>query len=225
MTAAHKENFLTPSDSMFSSLDYNETNPVNPSIERVIMSEEDIRRALSRIAHEILERNRGANGLVLLGIHTRGVPLAYRLAERICEFEGVRIPVGALEVTPYRDDRTIPNPQPTRRTEIPGDIQGKTTVLVDDVLFTGRTTRAAMDALVHYGRPALVQLAVLLDRGHREFPIRADYVGRNVPSSLDERIWVRLQETDGQDETVIVKRGIVELAGNAFSADGSSDDS
>ena len=225
MANARKHLFLNPSGSTLSYQDDTKMNPVNPRIERVIMSAEEIRRALSRIAHEILERNRGANSLVLLGIHTRGVPLAYRLAERIGEFEGVKVPVGALEVTPYRDDRTVRSPRPARKSKLPMDIQGYTAVLVDDVLFTGRTTRAAMDALVHHGRPALIQLAVLLDRGHRELPIRADYVGRNVPSSLDERIRVRLQETDGQDETVIVKTGMVKLGGIGLPAEGISDDS
>ena len=175
------------------------------------MSAEEIRRTLSRIAHEVLERNRGAGSLVIVGIHTRGVPLAQRLAQRILEFEGVEVPVGSLEVAAYRDDLSTRSPQSPRATKIPRDIQGQTAVLVDDVLFTGRTTRAAMDALVDLGRPALVQLAVLLDRGHRELPIRADYVGKNVPSSLDERVQVRLMETDGRDEAVMVKERTIEV--------------
>ena len=189
------------------------------------MSAEEIRRALSRIAHEILERNRGAGSLVLVGIHTRGVPLAQRLGERIREFEGVQVPVGALEIARYRDDQAIRSPQPPRVTQVPRDIEGQTAVLVDDVLFTGRTTRAAMDALVDLGRPALVQLAVLLDRGHRELPIRADYVGKNVPSSLNERIRVRLVETDGRDEAVIVKEDAVEAGRVGFHPGGHPDGS
>ncbi|MBI4233332.1 MAG: bifunctional pyr operon transcriptional regulator/uracil phosphoribosyltransferase PyrR [Chloroflexi bacterium] len=172
------------------------------------MSSEDIRRALTRIAHEILERNRGAEGLVLVGIHTRGVPLARRLAERIETFEQVTVPLGALDIALYRDDLARRPPLPTRATEVPVDITGLWVVLVDDVLFTGRSIRAAMDALIDLGRPRAIQLAVLVDRGHRELPIRADYVGKNIPTSLDEDVQVRLAETDGRDAVVIVKEGM-----------------
>ena len=171
--------------------------------ETVVMSADEIRRTLSRIAHEVLERNRGAEGLVLVGIHTRGVPLAHRLAQRIQEYEGVAVPVGALEIALYRDDVFTRGSLPSRVTEVPGGVQGQKVVLVDDVLFTGRSARAAMDALVDFGRPTLVQLAVLVDRGHRELPIRADYVGKNVPTSRAEVVRVHLTETDERDEVVL----------------------
>jgi pyrimidine operon attenuation protein/uracil phosphoribosyltransferase len=171
--------------------------------ESVIMSAEEIRRALSRIAHQVLERNQGAADLVLVGVHTRGVPLALRLAERIRAFEGVEAPVGALEIALYRDDVFLRGPVPSHRTDIPGGVDGRKVVLVDDVLYTGRSVRAALDALQDFGRPTLIQLAVLVDRGHRELPIRADYVGKNVPTSLAEEVQVRLMETDGRDEVVL----------------------
>ena len=164
-----------------------------------VMEAADIGRALRRIAHEIMERNRGVKGLVLLGIHTRGVPLAVRIAEVITEIEGDRVPVGALDIGLYRDDL---DRRPTERlgpTEVPVDVDDKTVVLVDDVLFTGRTARAGLDALVDLGRPQRVQLAVLVDRGHRELPIRADYVGKNLPTSFGQRVWVLLAETDDQE--------------------------
>lgn len=173
--------------------------------ERQIMNQEDLRRALVRVAHEILERNRGSEGLVLVGIYTRGVFLARRLAQYILEFEGSRVPVAALDISLYRDDlqdRAHPVVKPT---SFLVDIQGKTVVLVDDVLYTGRTIRAAMDALNDFGRPRRVQLAILLDRGHRELPIRADYVGKNIPTGLDERVKVRLAEVDGLDEVTIIR--------------------
>jgi len=173
--------------------------------EKIVMSQEDIRRTLARITHEIIERNRTVDNLVLIGIHTRGVPLAKRLASSIENLEGIRIPVGALDISLYRDDLPLLNQPPVvRRTDIPVSIDGKSIVLVDDVLYTGRSIRAAMDALVDMGRPQSIQLAVLTDRGHREMPIRADYVGKNMPSSRDEEIQVRLEETDGIDEVTII---------------------
>jgi len=171
---------------------------------KTIMTREDIRRTLARIAHEIIERNKVIEQVMLIGMHTRGVPLAKRLAASIESFAGVKVPVGALDISPYRDDLSSLNPQPVvKKTDIPNDIGGRVIVLVDDVLFTGRSTRAAMDALIDLGRPRLMQLAVLVDRGHREMPIRADYVGKNIPSSRHEDIQVRLEETDGRDEVAI----------------------
>jgi len=171
---------------------------------KTIMTREDIRRTLARIAHEIIERNKVIEQVMLIGMHTRGVPLAKRLAASIESFAGVKVPVGALDISPYRDDLSSLNPQPVvKKTDIPNDIDDRVIVLVDDVLFTGRSTRAAMDALIDLGRPRLMQLAVLVDRGHREMPIRADYVGKNIPSSRHEDIQVRLEETDGRDEVAI----------------------
>ena len=175
-------------------------------VERQIMNREDVRRALTRVAHEILERNRGAEDLVIVGIHTRGVHLARRIAANLAEFEGIDVPVATLDVSLYRDDlrargQSQPRVQPT---DIPMGIQGKRVVLVDDVLYTGRTIRAAMDALVDFGRPEQIQLAILLDRGHRELPIRADYVGQNLPTAFEERVKVRLMETDGTDEVALI---------------------
>lgn len=169
-----------------------------------IMDEAGIGRALTRIAHEILERNKGVRDLMLVGIRTRGVPLSQRLAQRIAEIEGEKVPVGILDITLYRDDlSTIAEHPIVHETRLPGNVNGKIVVLVDDVLFTGRTTRAAMDALVDYGRPRQIQLAVLIDRGHRELPIRADFVGKNVPTSRREIVSVRLRETDGDERVVI----------------------
>ncbi len=174
-------------------------------IKKIIMTPEDMGRSLARIAHEIIERNKTTEHLVLVGMHTRGVPLAKRLAANMENFEGVKIPVGALDFSLYRDDLSSLNPQPTvQHTDIPVSIDGKSVVLVDDVLYTGRSTRAAMDALIDLGRPRSIQLAVLIDRGHRELPIRADYVGRNMPSSRHEEIQVQLIETDGIDGVFIV---------------------
>ncbi len=175
--------------------------------ERKILTEDEIRRALTRIAHEILERNGGAKDLILVGMHTRGVPLARRLAGLIREFESEDVPIGELDIGLYRDDLSDGARPLMRRTDIPVDIQGQRIVLVDDVLFTGRSIRAAMDALNDFGRPREIQLAVLVDRGHRELPIRADYVGKNVPTSLDEEVQVRLAETDEADEVVLLRKG------------------
>ena len=171
---------------------------------KVIMTQEDIRRTLARIAHEIIERNKVIERLILVGMHTRGVPLAKRLATNIEDFARFKIPVGTLDISFYRDDLFSLNLQPiVKRTDIPANIDDKSVVLIDDVLFTGRTTRAAMDALTDLGRPQSIQLAVLVDRGHRELPIRADYVGKNIPSSRHEDIQVKLDETDGVDEVAI----------------------
>ena len=169
---------------------------------KVIYNQEEMRRAISRIAHEILERNVGAGGLVLVGLHTRGLPLAHRLAERINALENISVPVYELDITGYRDDQPVERKVARAKLTLP--IAGKTVVLVDDVLFTGRTTRAAIDALVGAGRPRRVQLAVMVDRGHRELPIRADYVGKNVPTALSESIHVRLRETDGYDAVTLL---------------------
>ncbi|MFQ5880413.1 MAG: bifunctional pyr operon transcriptional regulator/uracil phosphoribosyltransferase PyrR [Dehalococcoidia bacterium] len=172
--------------------------------QRVIMQGEEMRRAVVRIAHEIVEQNRGVDGLVLVGMQTRGVPLAWRIAEAISGFEGVRVPVGALDIGLYRDDLSYLGTRPTiKPSDIPTDIAHKNVVLVDDVLFTGRSIRAALDALVDYGRPRRIRLAVLVDRGHRELPIRADHVGKNIPTALSEEVQVRLVETDDRDEVVV----------------------
>jgi pyrimidine operon attenuation protein/uracil phosphoribosyltransferase len=171
---------------------------------RTVLDDRDIARALTRISHEILERNKGGEDLVLLGIPSRGVPLARRVAERIAAVEGYDVPVGSLDVTMYRDDLRLKPARTLLPTEIPpGGIDGKVVVLVDDVLFSGRTIRAALDALNDVGRPSAVRLAVLVDRGHRELPIRADFVGKNLPTSLVERVRLRVAETDGVDEVTI----------------------
>ncbi len=175
----------------------------------ILMDEDGIRRALTRIAHEIVEKNKGMEDLVLVGIRTRGVPLAERIAAEIERIEEVRPPVGTLDITLYRDDLSLLSYQPVvRATQIPVDIQGKTIVLTDDVLFTGRTIRAALDALIDMGRPYIIQLAVLVDRGHRELPIRADYVGKNVPTSARESVSVKLRELDAVDQVML--REVVE---------------
>ncbi|MDI3280478.1 MAG: bifunctional pyr operon transcriptional regulator/uracil phosphoribosyltransferase PyrR [Bacillota bacterium] len=171
-----------------------------------ILDAEGVQRAIRRIAHEIVERNRGVEGLVLVGIRSRGIPLAQRLADEIQRIEGTRPPVGILDITLYRDDLSTVGAQPVvHRTEIPFSITGRRVVLVDDVLYTGRTTRAALDALIDLGRPQCIQLAVLVDRGHRELPIKADYVGKNVPTSRRETVLVRLAEQDGEDKVVIAE--------------------
>jgi len=177
---------------------------------RTVLDARDISRALTRIAHEILERNKGAGDLVLLGIPTRGVPLARRIAAKIAAVEGVDIPVGSLDVTMYRDDLRMRPARTLLPTDIPQDgIDGKTVVLVDDVLFSGRTIRAALDAMNDVGRPRSVRLAVLVDRGHRELPIRADFVGKNLPTSLVEKVSVRLEEFDGAD-AVLISGGVTD---------------
>ena len=173
-----------------------------------VLDAEEIRRALTRIAHEILERTHGGEEVILLGIPTRGVPLARRLAARIGEFEGLEVPCGSLDVTMHRDDLRLRPARALGRTDLPvGGVDGKTIVLVDDVLYSGRTVRAALDALTDLGRPRAVQLAVLVDRGHRELPIRADYVGKNLPTSQREVVRVLLSEVDGQDVVLIGEEG------------------
>ena len=173
--------------------------------EKIIMTPQDIRRSLARIAHEIIERNKTTEDLILVGMRTRGVPLADRLAGNIEKIEGTRILVGALDISYYRDDLSPMDPKPAvQHTDIPTSVKNNSIVLVDDVLYTGRSIRAAMDALIDLGRPHSIQLAVLIDRGHRELPIRADYVGKNIPSARDEEIKVRLLESDGIDEVVII---------------------
>lgn len=174
----------------------------------VILDAEAIRRALTRIAHEILERTGGVEGVVLIGLHTRGVPLARRLSSFIQEFEGEETKVGAVDIGLYRDDVSGGARPLMRRTDIPMNIEGQRVVLVDDVLYTGRSIRAAMDALTDFGRPREIQLAALVDRGHRELPIRADYVGKNIPTSIYEEVVVRMTEIDGNDEVVIVRKGV-----------------
>ena len=170
-----------------------------------LLDAEAVRRALTRIAHEILERNGGAEGLLLVGVRTRGKPLAQRIATLIKRFEGTEVPVYELDVTPYRDDRRQEPEAPRAHADF--EVQGQRIVLVDDVFYTGRTVRAAIDAIMDRGRPDNIQLAVLVDRGHRELPIRADYVGKNVPTSRSERIRVRLKEIDGVDEVLLVRVG------------------
>ena len=171
---------------------------------RTVLHEADIARALTRISHEILESNRGADGLILLGIPTRGVTLAHRIGTLVSEFSGTTVPVGALDVTMYRDDLSRNPTRTPQPTSIPtGGIDGKTVVLVDDVLFSGRSIRAALDALQDIGRPAAVRLATLIDRGHRELPIRPDFVVKNLPSAREERVNVRLAETDGIEEVTV----------------------
>jgi pyrimidine operon attenuation protein/uracil phosphoribosyltransferase len=181
--------------------------PAAASPGRPVLEASDIRRALTRIAHEIVERNKGGGDLILLGIPTRGVPLARRLAERIGEVEGGTPPAGSLDVTMYRDDLALRPARGLERTDIPGDIDGKVVVLVDDVLMSGRTIRSALDALKDIGRPRAVQLAVLVDRGHRELPIRADFVGKNLPTSLSETVAVRVEELDGLDVVMLGTKG------------------
>jgi pyrimidine operon attenuation protein/uracil phosphoribosyltransferase len=172
---------------------------------KVIMTEADIKRTLARISHEIIERNKSTDNIILVGMRTRGVPIANRLASNIEEFGGIKIPVGILDFSLYRDDISSINRQPViKSTNIPASVDEKIIVLVDDVLYTGRSVRAALDAIIDLGRPLSIQLAVLVDRGHRELPIRADYVGKNIPSSRDEEIQVRLIETDGVDEVAII---------------------
>jgi pyrimidine operon attenuation protein/uracil phosphoribosyltransferase len=174
---------------------------------RIVLDADQIARACARMAHQILEANRGAHGLVLLGIPTRGVALAERLAKAMAEVERVSIPTGALDVTMYRDDLRRQPTRPVGHTRLPIGVDDAVVVLVDDVLFSGRTVRAALDALGDLGRPRAVRLAVLIDRGHRELPIRADHVGKNLPTAADERVRVRLEEVDGVNEVTIVRDG------------------
>ena len=182
---------------------------------RRIMEAEDVRRAVVRISHEIVEKQAGTEGLVLVGIQRRGVPLAHRVADAIREHEGVTVPVGALDITFYRDDLSLVAQQPlVKGTAIPFDLNGSTVILVDDVLYTGRTIRAAMDALIDFGRPQAIRLAVLVDRGHRELPIRADHVGKNVPTSREEVVRVTLEETDGEDGVEIERLSVAGAAGS-----------
>ena len=177
---------------------------VQPDSARVVLDERDISRALTRISHEILERNRGAGDLLVLGIPRRGVPLAQRIAARIGEVEHTTVPVGSLDVTPYRDDLRMRPARGLAHTDIPtSGVDGAVVVLVDDVLFSGRTIRAALDALNDLGRPTAVRLAVLVDRGHRQLPIRADFVGKNLPTSLAEDVRVHLTETDAEESVLI----------------------
>jgi pyrimidine operon attenuation protein/uracil phosphoribosyltransferase len=187
--------------------------------QKTVMTPEDMKRSLARIAHEIIERNRTTENLVLVGMRTRGVPLARRLAINMENLEGLKIPVGALDISLYRDDLSSLDPQPTvQRTDIPVSIDNQSVILVDDVLYTGRSTRAAMDALIDLGRPLSIQLAVLIDRGHRELPIRPDYVGKNIPSSRHEDIKVQLKEVDGIDGVVIIQNNqVITSHGNAVS--------
>ena len=172
------------------------------SLRAKVFDADDLRRAHTRIAHEIVERNHGATDVVLIGLYTRGVAVAHRLAEAIERFEGVAVPVGAIDVAFYRDDIGLRRIQPLGPTEVPVDVTGRVVVLVDDVLFTGRTARAALEAITELGRPRAVQLAVLVDRGHRELPIRADYVGKNLPTKAAEDVRVRVQGVDDGDDGI-----------------------
>ena len=173
----------------------------------VVLSADDVRRAIVRIAHEIVEQNSGCRELMLVGMRTRGVPLAQRLSAAIREFEGEEVPVGALDIGLYRDDLPARGARiEIKPSELPDDIAGKRVVLVDDVLYTGRSIRAALDALIDYGRPERIQLAVLVDRGHRELPIRPDFVGKNIPTSRQDEVLVHLEETDGVDQVLVTER-------------------
>lgn len=173
-------------------------------MEKSVLDSSSIERSVTRISHEILEKNKGIKNLVLIGIHTRGIPLAHRLQKSIQTISNEQLPIGILDINLYRDDLTKVAEQPViHKTEINFDLNDRVVVLVDDVLFTGRTIRAALDALVDFGRPKRIEVAVMIDRGHRELPIRADFVGKNIPTSEDEIVHVRFTETDGKDEVVI----------------------
>lgn len=177
------------------------------NVKSTIMDADGVRRALTRIAHEIIEKNKGTQDVVLIGIRRRGVPLAERIQNKIEEFEGIKLPLGILDITLYRDDLTTIDVQPVvHETKVPFSVHGKNVVLVDDVLYTGRTARAALDATMDLGRPQRIQLAVLIDRGHRELPIRADYVGKNLPTSSKEVVSVRVQEIDGADDVLLLEK-------------------
>ena len=181
----------------------------NMKFKKEIVDADGIRRVLTRIAHEILEKNKGTEDLVLIGIRTRGVPLARRLAEKIKDIEGVDVQSGILDITLYRDDLSTVAQQPiVHKTEIPFDITNKIVILTDDVIYTGRTVRAALDALIDLGRPKSIQLATLVDRGHRELPIRADYVGKNLPTSQNEVVSVNLNEIDEEDKILLMEKKI-----------------
>ena len=176
-------------------------------VKKEIIDKDDIRRALTRISHEIIEKNEGTEDLVIIGVRSRGVPMAERLAKRISEFENVEVPTGILDITLYRDDLSQVSNQPIiHQTEISFDITDKKVVLTDDVLYTGRTVRAALDALIDLGRPKSIQLAILVDRGHRELPIRPDYVGKNLPTSQSEVVSVNFKEIDGEDNVLLLER-------------------
>jgi len=178
-------------------------------LKKQILNSEDIHRAMVRIAHEIAERNKGTENIILVGIRRRGVPLAERIAATLSELEGRRVPVGYLDITLYRDDLSSRGPSPiVGKTSLDHDITGKTVILVDDVLYTGRTVRAALDALTDLGRPTRIQLAVLVDRGHRELPVRADFVGKNVPTAISERVEVRVKEIDNETDEVLIVQPI-----------------
>jgi pyrimidine operon attenuation protein/uracil phosphoribosyltransferase len=179
--------------------------PLPDAGQKQLLSADDIRRAIARLAHEVIERNAGVDRLVLVGLRTRGIPLARRVQQRIAEFEGETVPLGELDITLYRDDVHQRAPRALAPTSMPVDISERTVVLVDDVLYTGRTIRAALDALIDLGRPRSIQLLCLVDRGHRELPIRPDYVGKNVPTSRHEKVAVRLEEVDGVDEVVLIQ--------------------
>lgn len=179
---------------------------VEGNVKSTILDADGVRRALTRIAHEIIEKNKGTEDVVLIGIRRRGVPLAERIRSMIEEFEGVSLPLGILDITLYRDDLTTIDVQPVvHETKVPFSVYGKTVVLVDDVIYTGRTARAALDATMDLGRPQRVQLAVLVDRGHRELPLRADYVGKNLPTSRREVVSVRVQEIDEADDVLLLE--------------------
>ena len=187
--------------------------------ERRILDADGLRRALTRMAHEIVEREGGTDDLVLVGLRTRGHPLAERLAALIAEHEHAQVPVGSLDITFYRDDLTrLAHAPIVKRSDLGPDVTERTVILVDDVLYTGRTVRAALDALTDHGRPRAVRLAVVVDRGHRELPIRPDFVGKNVPTSADELVEVRLVETDGRDEVVITRREMKTVTGDGAEA-------